>query len=204
MKKRDLLSLLTVTLGFAAAGAIIAAITVTLVFAAVGTHSTLTQAHGGVSRPTQTPVAAAAAPAESEASARVNVKAIAARLEFLGDKPVLTGHPLLLEFWATWCPPCRASIPHLNKVDEQFHHRGLQIVGITGEDKAVVERFRARTPMNYAVALDTGHAVANEFQVQGIPQAWLLDKEGQVVWTGHPMELDEQTIARVLLIHPAT
>jgi len=68
----------------------------------------------------------------------------------------------------------------------------------------VVERFRARTPMHYAVALDADQALATEFQVQAIPQAWLLDKEGRVVWSGHPMELDEQSIARVLPTHSAT
>ncbi len=65
----------------------------------------------------------------------------------------------------------------------------------------MVERFRARTPMDYAVALDADQALATEFQVQTIPQAWLLDKDGRVVWLGHPMELDEQTIVRVLPAH---
>jgi predicted metal-binding protein len=47
-------------------------------------------------------------------------------------------------------------------------------------------------------------ALATEFQVQTIPQAWLVDKDGRVVWSGHPMQLDEQTIARVLPNHPET
>jgi len=148
--------------------------------------------------------ARADASSESDSSARVNVKALAAKLEFLGDKPVLTGRPLLIEFWATWCPPCRASIAHLNELDQKYHPLGLQIVGISGEDKSVVERFRAGTPMHYAVALDANQALATEFQVQTIPNAWLLDKDGRVVWSGHPMELDEQTIARVLPARPAT
>ena len=117
---------------------------------------------------------------------------------------MLAGRPLLIEFWATWCPPCRASIAHLNDLDKKYHDRGLEIVGVTSEDKTVVERFRARTPMHYAVALDADQALATEFQVQAIPQAWLLDKEGRVVWSGHPMELDEQSIARVLPTHSAT
>ena len=52
--------------------------------------------------------------------------------------------------------------------------------------------------MHYAVALDRNQALATEFQVQTIPQAWLLDKDDRVVWSGHPMQLDEQTIAQVL------
>ena len=178
--------------------ALISLLTVTLCLTAIVTYAMLTAARADAAGPAPKPAANAAAPAETESSARVNVKALAAKLEFLGDKPALTGQPLLIEFWATWCPPCRASIAHLNELNKQYHGRGLQIVGITGEDKAVVERFRERTPMDYAVALDADQALATEFQVETIPQAWLLDKDGRVVWSGHPMELDEQTIASVL------
>ena len=188
MKTRTLLSLVTVTFGLAA----------------VGAYATLTHGRAEVGGTTLKPAATAAMPAEIEPSARVNVKSLAKHLEFLGDTPSLTGRPVLIEFWATWCPPCRASIAHLNDLDKEYHDRGLEIVGITGEDNTVVERFRARTPMHYAVALDRDQALATEFQVQTIPQAWLLDKDGRVVWSGHPMQLDEKTIVSVLPTHPAT
>jgi thiol-disulfide isomerase/thioredoxin len=188
MKTRTLLSLVTVTLGLAA----------------VGAYATLAHGRADVGGTTLKPAAIAAVPAEIEPSARVNVKSLAKNLEFLGDTPSLTGRPVLIEFWATWCPPCRASIAHLNDLDKKYHDRGLEIVGVTGEDNTVVERFRARTPMHYAVALDRDQALATEFQVQTILQAWLLDKDGRVVWSGHPMQLDEQTIVSVLPTHPAT
>jgi thiol-disulfide isomerase/thioredoxin len=188
MKTKTFLSLLTVALGLAAAG----------------TYATLTYAGADAGGSMPKPAATSTAPADTASSARVNVNALAANLEFLGDKPALNGHPVLIEFWATWCPPCRASIAHLNELDKKYRERGLEIVGITREDKSAVERFRAGTPMNYTVALDKDQALATEFQVQTIPQAWLLDKDGRVVWSGHPMELDEQTIASLLPTHPAT
>jgi thiol-disulfide isomerase/thioredoxin len=184
--------------------AVLLLLPVTLGLAAVGTYATLTHARADVGGATLKPAVTAAAPPETESSARVNVKSLARNLEFLGDIPSLTGRPVLIEFWATWCPPCRASIAHLNDLDIKYHNRGLEIVGITGEDNTVVERFRARTPMHYAVALDRDQSLATEFQVQTIPQAWLLDKDGRVVWSGHPMQLDEQTIVSVLPTHPAT
>jgi len=167
----------------------------------VGTCATLAQSGAAPGGTTATLVAAAASPANTESSARVNVSALAAHLDFLGDKPALDGRPLLIEFWATWCPPCRASIAHLNELNEKYHDQGLEIVGISGEEKSVVEGFRARTPMNYTVALDANQALAGAFQVQAIPQAWLLDKDGRIVWSGHPIALDEQSIARVLPNH---
>jgi thiol-disulfide isomerase/thioredoxin len=177
-------------------------LTVTLSLAGIGAYATLTKAGAVADGPTMTPSAAATAPADTESSARVNVKALTSNLEFLGDKPTLTGHPLLIEFWATWCPPCRASIAHLNDLNKKHHERGLEIVGISGEDKTVVERFRSRTLMNYSVALDKNQALASEFQVESIPHAWLLDKDGRIIWSGHPMELDEQIIANVLSTRP--
>jgi thiol-disulfide isomerase/thioredoxin len=184
--------------------ALISFLTVTCGLAAIGTYTMLTDARADADGPTSKPAAIAAPSADPESGARINMKSLAGNLEFLGDKPELAGRPLLIEFWATWCPPCRASIAHLNDLDKKYHDRRLEIVGVTGEDKTVVERFRARTPMHYAVALDADQALAAQFQVESIPQAWLFDKDGRVVWSGHPMQLDEQIIARVLPTHSAT
>src|SRR6478752_1957500 len=68
-------------------------------------------------------------------------------LNYLGKQPDLTGKPLLVEFWATWCPPCRKSIPHLNEVYAKYKTQGLVIIGISDEDQKTVETFRKTTPM---------------------------------------------------------
>jgi thiol-disulfide isomerase/thioredoxin len=196
MKTKTLSLLLPAALGLAVAGAC-----ATLVYAHA--QAALTCSDGEPGAPTMIPASLDPAPAEKNAPPRRNLKSLAGKLEFLGDKPALAGRPLLLEFWATWCPPCRGSIAHLNSLYKEYNNRGLEIIGVTSENKTEVERFRARTLMNYSVALDPDQALAAEFQVQAIPQAWLFDKDGRVVWSGHPMELDEQTIARVLPTHPA-
>lgn len=119
-------------------------------------------------------------------------------LNYLGKEPELTGRPLLVEFWATWCPPCRKSIPHLNEIYAKYKPKGLEIVGITDEDEATVKRFQKQIPMEYNVAINTPNSIYKQFGIQVIPTAFLVDKGGKIVWTGHPMELTESQIQSVL------
>ena len=119
-------------------------------------------------------------------------------LNYLGKQPELTGKPLLVEFWATWCPPCRKSIPHLNEIYAKYKAQGLQVIGITDENQAIVEKFQKQIPMNYDVAINTPQSVYQQFGIQAIPTAFLVDKSGKIVWTGHPMELSETEIQSVL------
>jgi thiol-disulfide isomerase/thioredoxin len=119
-------------------------------------------------------------------------------LNYLGAQPDLKGKPVLVEFWATWCPPCRKSIPHLNQVYGKYKAQGLQIVGITDEDEATVKKFQEKIPMDYNVAINTPQSVYKQFGIDSIPTAFLVDKGGNVVWTGHPMELSESELQKVL------
>jgi len=119
-------------------------------------------------------------------------------LNYLGKQPELSGRPLLVEFWATWCPPCRTSIPHLNQIYSKFKSKDLEIVGITDENEATVKKFQQQVPMDYNVAINTPQSVFQQFGIEGIPTAFLVNKGGKIVWTGHPMELTEAQIESVL------
>lgn len=107
----------------------------------------------------------------------------------------------VIEFWATWCPPCRASIPHLSKLQEKYKDKGLVVVGISNEDTASVERFvKTQKDMEYHVGVDTSKdKTYSKYMdgVDGIPHAFIVGKDGKIVWSGHPMKTDE-VIVKIL------
>jgi peroxiredoxin len=93
--------------------------------------------------------------------------------------------------WATWCPPCVKSIPHLNDIYARFRGR-VQIVGVTDEVESKVTPFAEKHNMTYTVACDTDKE-ANELLFQesgsrGIPTGFVVDTSGIIRYFGHPME----------------
>ena len=94
------------------------------------------------------------------------------------------GSLVLVEFWATWCPPCRDTIPHLNEVFDEYGPQGLNIISLTREDKATVETFMEEMEMKYPIGIESDSGDA--YGVEGIPHATLIGADGNVIWDGHP------------------
>lgn len=120
------------------------------------------------------------------------------KVDYIGKKPETAGKPMIVEFWATWCGPCRTSIPHLNELHKKYQEKGLVIVGLTDEDNATIRRFTKTVPMDYPHGTDRNGKISKEFGVQGIPHAVLVNKAGEIVWEGHPMELKDADVEKVL------
>ena len=112
-----------------------------------------------------------------------------------GSEPVsleaLRGNVVLLDFWATWCGPCRETMPILEGFHREFGKEGLVVIGISQESKSTVEKFEKTSSTTYRQAIDTDGEANRIFGVNAIPRAFLLDREGRVVWTGHPGDEDE-------------
>ena len=93
----------------------------------------------------------------------------------------LRGKVVLVNFWATWCPPCRREVPDLEALDKRFRNQGLVILAITDEKASKVRPFLSQQRINYPVLLDPGHKVKELFRVNGIPDTFIYDREGLMV-----------------------
>ena len=107
-------------------------------------------------------------------------------LKDLNGHPVsltaLRGHPVLLDFWATWCGPCRISIPEVDAFYQRHQSEGLRVVGIDmDDDPSDVYGFVKQYRMSYPVVLGANSPVAGNFGVEGLPTFVLIDPNGKVV-----------------------
>lgn len=97
----------------------------------------------------------------------------------------LRGHPLIIDFWATWCPPCRKQLPELKKIYQRYRSRGLRVVGVAcdsikGDGPEAVTDFVKEYKLDYPILIGTDEVV-DGFDVQGIPATFFVTRQGRVL-----------------------
>jgi cytochrome c biogenesis protein CcmG, thiol:disulfide interchange protein DsbE len=110
------------------------------------------------------------------------------------------GRVVMLDFWATWCPPCRFSIPALKDLHQEFSGRGFLVLGVSvDEDISQVAPFVQEREIPYPILLAGQTNVQQQYHVTGIPAFFLIDKKGQVAqrWTGFSPRAPEEWRAAI-------
>lgn len=114
------------------------------------------------------------------------------------------GNTYIVEFWATWCGPCKATIPHLTEVQKKYQDQKVRVIGVDvwekyadgtqGKVEAFIKEFGPK--MDYTVAYDgktgaTAKAYMTAAGQNGIPTAFIVDRDGKIAYIGHPMGMDK-------------
>lgn len=93
----------------------------------------------------------------------------------------LKGKPILVNFWATWCPPCRAEVPEIQNAYEKYKASGFVVVAVNvQESTSAVAKFMEQFGMTFTVAIDSSGAVGRLYRVSGIPASFFVDRAGIV------------------------
>ncbi|MBK5930861.1 TlpA family protein disulfide reductase [Halochromatium salexigens] len=93
------------------------------------------------------------------------------------------GKPLIVNFWATWCPPCRAEMPSMQRAWEQVESEGIAIIAINvGEDSEAVKAFLEQVPVDFPLPLDTDSAVTQRWPLRGLPTTFVVAPDGRLVY----------------------
>lgn len=114
------------------------------------------------------------------------------------------GKVYVVEFWATWCGPCRASMPHITKLQEEYKDYGVTFIGVSDEELAIVKDFLPKKEkdgkswnekIGYTLTTDPDKSVYRDYMnaadQNGIPTAFIIGKDQHVEWIGHPMTIDK-------------
>jgi thiol-disulfide isomerase/thioredoxin len=116
----------------------------------------------------------------------------------------LRGKVVYVDFWASWCGPCRRSFPWMNEMNQKYGGKGLVVVGINVDKKrADADKFLAQNPAGFTIAFDEAGTTPSAYAVQGMPSSYLIDSKGNVTYVErgfldeHKAELEQRIAALV-------
>ncbi len=96
----------------------------------------------------------------------------------------LRGKVVYLDYWASWCGPCRRSFPVMNELQARYGDKGFVIVAVTlDQNVSEARRFLARYPADFIVAYDPDGVTSRALQVRGMPTTFLIDPRGEIAWS---------------------
>ena len=116
--------------------------------------------------------------------------------KWLTDEPEMSGKFVIVDFWATWCAPCRRSIPELNALASRFPDK-LVIMGLSDEPEEKVRAMKEPS-IDYFVGIDTQHRSISTIGIRAIPHALLIDPKGVVRFEGHPSLLNADRLEKLM------
>ncbi len=113
-------------------------------------------------------------------------------------KQDIKGKIVVLEFWATWCGPCREAIPHMNELEKEFRSKPVRFLSVTDEEEWKVKNYLKVNPMRGWIGLDTDGSLFKAYGFKTIPQTVVIDMDGRIAALTTPLSLNSGMLRRLL------
>ena len=127
--------------------------------------------------------------------ARIGAKLPDFDTEYLGVVPEGTPRLMLIDFWATWCAPCREEFPHLNRLSSTFAAEGLVVIGLTQEPIQLAKDFLRKVDIQYPVGAAGNRPLQKLLAIKALPYAVLVDRQRVIIWRGQASSLNAEDLA---------
>jgi thiol-disulfide isomerase/thioredoxin len=98
----------------------------------------------------------------------------------------LRGKVIVIDFWATWCMPCIRTMPHLNDLAKEFKDEPVQFIAVTKEPPSKIESFLTKHEIAAWVGIDANGSMFRDYRITGIPNTYIIDREGKIAARLHP------------------
>jgi len=118
------------------------------------------------------------------------------------------GRVVIVDFWASWCKPCRQSIPWLNAMRARYGADGLEVIGVNVDaNRDDADRFLREVPIEFEIVFDPHGELAKEFKVRGMPSSYVFDRTGKLIQTHlgfRDAQMDENEATLKALLQQST
>lgn len=98
------------------------------------------------------------------------------------------GRAVLIDVWATWCGPCRQTMPLIQKIYDEKGPQGLSVAAVSAESPATIEKYVKESGFTYPFYVDLDNTVSEGFKVTGLPTSIVIDRQGNILFVGHPAD----------------
>ena len=117
------------------------------------------------------------------------------------DSASLRGKLVYVDFWASWCVPCKLSFPWMNEMQAKYGERGLHVLAINVDSKrADADKFLVAVPAKFQVAFDPAGVTPKQFAVKAMPTSYLIDSEGRVVYVHAGFRASDQKLIEAAIV----
>lgn len=113
-----------------------------------------------------------------------NTNAQSPIIEFEQAMAQYKGKVVYLDFWASWCVPCRQSFPWMNSINKQYQQQGLRVLSVNLDANATLAtKFLEKNPADFSIIYDAKGSLAKRFQLKGMPSSYLFNRQGELIST---------------------